>query len=57
MIKFEIGGRKVDPDRIGDAVTAQILKSLRRNLTERLGAIRHPETGEFPTIVVRGTAL
>lgn len=27
------------------------------HVREKVGAIRHPETGEFPTIVVSGTSL
>lgn len=57
MIKFEIGGRTVDPNNVGDALMAEMLKSIRAQLTENIGSIRDPETGEFPTVIVRGDDL
>jgi len=57
MIKFEIGGRQVNPDKIGDAIMAAMLEDLRAQIHEKVGSIRDPETGMFPTIVVRGNSL
>lgn len=33
---------------------AAVLEGIRADIREKLGAIRDPETGEFPTVVVRG---
>lgn len=57
MIRFEIGGRAVNPNNIGDAVMAAVLENLRAQIQEKVGTIRDPETGEFPTVVVRGNDL
>lgn len=57
MIKFMIGGREVSPDKMGDALDAAILENVRRQIHEKVGAIRDPETGAFPTVIVRGQSL
>ena len=54
MIKFSIGGRTVDPRNMKDALMATVLDGIRAQITDKVGAIRDPDTGEFPTIVVRG---
>jgi len=54
MIKFSIGGRTVDPRNMKDALMAAVLDGIRAQITEKVGAIRDPDTGEFPTIIVRG---
>jgi hypothetical protein len=54
MIKFSIGGRTVDPRNMKDALMAAVLDDIRAQITEKVGTIRDPNTGEFPTIVVRG---
>ncbi|WP_338828336.1 toll/interleukin-1 receptor domain-containing protein [Bradyrhizobium sp. 27S5] len=57
MITFKIDGKSVDPNNLADAMMASILEGLREELTEQIGSIRDPKTGEFPTIVVRGDSL
>lgn len=57
MIRFEIGGRRVRPENIGDAIMQAVLKSLTAQIREQIGSIRDPETGEFPTVVMRGDSL
>jgi hypothetical protein len=57
MIKFFIGGRPVDPNNIGDALMRAALESITAQIREKLGAIRDPDTGEFPTVVVQGESL
>jgi hypothetical protein len=54
MIKFSIGGRTVDPRNMKDALMAAVLNGIRTQITEKVGTICDPDTGEFPTIVVRG---
>lgn len=56
-ISFEVGGRKVNPDNLADALMAAVLQGIEENLRTRIGAIRDPETGEFPVVVVRGRDL
>lgn len=57
MIKFSIGGRPVDPKNMKDALMAAVLESMRAQITKKIGAIRDPETGEFPTVIVRGDSI
>jgi hypothetical protein len=57
MIKFSIGGRAVDPRNVEDALMAAVLESMRAQITEKTGTIRDPDTGEFPTIIVRGDSI
>jgi hypothetical protein len=54
MIRFKIGGRPVSPGNMADALQQAMLEQVEQNLRERIGSIRHPETGEFPTIMVSG---
>jgi len=54
MIKFSIGGRTVDPRSPKDALMAAVLENLRTRISEKIDAIRDPDTGEFPTVIVRG---
>jgi hypothetical protein len=57
MIKFSIGGKSVDPRNLKDAMMAAVLEGLRSQITEKLGTIRDPDTGEFPTVVIRGDSI
>ena len=57
MIKFIIGGRPVDPKNIGDALMQAALESIKVQIQEKVGTIRDSDTGEFPTVVVRGESL
>jgi hypothetical protein len=54
MIKFTIGGRTVDPRNMADALMGAVLKNVREQISDKIGSIRDPDTGEFPTVVVRG---
>lgn len=57
MIYFELNGKRVRPGNIGDALMQAVLQSLEAQVREKVGSVRDPETGEFPTIVVRGDDL
>jgi len=57
MIQFEIGGRKVRPEKIGNALMQAVMEKLSAQIRERIGSIRDPATGEFPTVVMRGDSL
>lgn len=57
MIRFKIGGRPVSPGNMADALQQAMLEQVEQNLRERIGSIRQPETGEFPTIMVSGDSL
>lgn len=54
MIKFNVGGRSVTPNNIGNALQAALLASIEEDLRAKIGSIRDPETGESPLVVVKG---
>ena len=53
-ISFEINGRKVHPDRIGDEFEKAMYQAVKEELTNKVGNIRDPITGERPTLTVKG---
>lgn len=57
MIKFEFNGKPFDPRTFEETIMKQAMEAAAEHLRERIGTIRHPETGEFPTIVVSGTSF
>jgi hypothetical protein len=57
MIKFTIGGKTVDPRNMADALMAAVLEGIRTQITEKIGSIRDSDTGEFPTVIVRGESI
>jgi TIR domain len=57
MIKFSINGGALDPRNLKDAVMASVLESIREQIRQNVGHIRDPDTGEFPTIIIRGDSL
>lgn len=57
MISFEIGGRRIKPENIADALEAAVLEAIAGQIREKIGSVRDPQTGEFPTIVMRGESL
>jgi hypothetical protein len=57
VICIEFNGKPFDPDAFEDSVLAAALQSVAAQMRDRVGGIRDPNTGEFPTIVVRATSL
>lgn len=57
MIRFSIDGRTVEPENLQDALMATVLKGLREKIQQQVGSIRDPDTGEFPTVIVRGNSI
>ena len=57
MIRFSIDGRTVEPENLQDALMATVLKGLREKIRQQVGSIRDPDTGEFPTVIVRGDSI
>jgi hypothetical protein len=56
-ISFEINGKKVDPDKIGDALEVGILKEIIESITESVGSVRCQKHGGTPRIVCKGGAI
>lgn len=56
-VRFEVNDRKLEPGGIHDAAMVSALEETHAYFSQRLGAIRDPDTGEFPTVMVRGDSL
>lgn len=53
MIKIQVNGKPFTPETFEEQLILAAAEAVRK----KLGAIRHPTTGEFPTIAVTGTSL
>ena len=56
-VSFEIGGRKVRPNQIKDALERAVFEQVRDNLVRQVGNARDPETGARPKLRVTGRSL
>ncbi len=56
-ILFEINGRKVSPNRIGDALEAAVLKELQTTIKKSVGSVKCPKHNSNPKIVVKGRTM
>jgi TIR domain len=56
-IRFEIGGRRIEPRDIGDALQTAILESIAEQIRAKVRGVCHPQTGEAAVVVVRGDDL
>ncbi|MFO1263777.1 MAG: toll/interleukin-1 receptor domain-containing protein [Rhodoferax sp.] len=57
MIKLEFNGRPFDPKTFEEQILRAAMEQVANEMHERVSSIRHPGTGEFPTVVVNGTSL
>lgn len=57
MFKITMGGKSIRPDQLGDALMQSAFEAVAGELRARLGSVRHPDTGEYPTVVVLGDTL
>ena len=57
MIKFEFNGKPFDPRTFEEQILRAAMNQMAEEMHRRVSAIRHPVTGEFPTVVVNGTSL
>ncbi len=55
MLTFN--GKPFDPDDFQEALMDAAVVQVKEHLHERISSIRHPVTGEFPTVVVSGESL
>lgn len=53
MINITLNGKPFSPQTFEEMLIQAVAEELR----DKLGSIRHPETGEFPTIAISGSSL
>ena len=51
-ISFEINGRKVQPDRVGDELERAMVQQIEKQLRETLRHVRDPLSGEGARVCV-----
>ena len=56
MIRLEFNGKPFDPKSFTDTIMQSLMQRLAENFRDIIGAIRDPDTVEFPTIVVHANA-
>lgn len=57
MIKFEFNGKPFNPRSFQEQIMKQVMDVVAEKIHQKISLIRHPLTGEFPTIVVSATSL
>lgn len=56
-IKFNIGGRSVNPKNMKGAIEGAILQGVQDSIKKSVGSARCPEHGSSPKVVVKGRNL
>lgn len=56
-VRFEINGRRTDLGGIKDSLERAVCESIVDQIKQRVGAVRDPETGRSPKIIVKGRNL
>lgn len=56
-IRFEIGGKEVQPRMLAEALEAAVLSSVKGYITQRLSLATCPTHGAAPSVLCRGTSL
>ena len=56
MVRLEMNGKPFDPQTFAEEITKGIMENAAAEMQQRISSIRHPQTGEFPTVVVSVTS-
>lgn len=56
-IKFEIGGKRVDPKNIANALEQAVLKQVSEGVVKSLNSVRCAEHNQTPNVTVKGLSL
>ncbi|MEJ1342703.1 MAG: hypothetical protein RPU64_11255 [Candidatus Sedimenticola sp. (ex Thyasira tokunagai)] len=56
-ISFEVNGRKVSPNNIGNALEAAMLSSVKDSISKSVGSIRCAEHNQKPKIKAKGRSI
>lgn len=57
MVTLEFNGRPFDPKTFHDQIMAGVLEQLVSHIRGQVAGIRDPDTGEFPTVLIRAMSL
>lgn len=57
MIRLEMNGKPFNPKDFTEQILKAAMEQAAAEMHEKVSSIRHPDTGEFPTVVVSGTGL
>ena len=57
MFSLEFNGKPFDPKSFTDTIMKGLTDQVADNIREKIGAIRDPDTGAFPTVVVYADSL
>ncbi|WP_320033791.1 hypothetical protein [Halarcobacter sp.] len=56
-ISFEINGKKVNPNNIGDALENAMLQQIGESIKKSIGSLRCNEHNQTPKVLVKGKSL
>jgi len=56
-VHFEIDGKRVSPNNIGNALERSILQEITNQIKESLQSVRCEEHGQYPIVTVKGRNL
>lgn len=53
-VHFEINGKKVSPEEIGNEIEAAVLRMIKENIQKSVGSVYCKEHGEKPKLICKG---
>jgi hypothetical protein len=56
-ISFEINGRKVSPNKVGDVLEKAALENIQSSIKKAVGSLRCPMHNRAPRIVAKGRSI
>jgi hypothetical protein len=56
-VSFEINGRKVQPNQIGEVLTKAVLTSVAEQIKSKVGSVRCQDHGASPKIICKGNSI
>lgn len=56
-VVFEINGKRVNPNDLGNVLERAVLESAKKAIIERVGSVRCPQHGQAAKIIYKGHSL
>lgn len=56
-VRFEVGGRRVNPNNLGNALEKAVYSQVRDSIAKSLRGVRCSEHGSSPRVTVKGRSL